>query len=154
MQKIPSSLKIKYLLLDIFRENVERESWSVKARVPTSQDTSTVWYFIIDVALIPLHYLRQFKPPQVWALTITILCHKLQSSHLLGKMLLPDKEKPTLYPAWIWRMDDFYSHSRCSTSMPCAAMKIKASSLNLSSLLVTTIESKNKQNWFQLTALY
>lgn len=56
-----------------------------------------------------------------------------------------DKQKPTLYPAWIWRTDNFCSHSRCPTSMPCAATKIKGSSLNFSSLLVTTTESKMKQ---------
>lgn len=77
MQKIPSRLKIKYLLLDIFRENVEGESWSVRVRVPTSQDTSPVRYFFIDVALIPLRYLRQYKPAQVWVLTTTTLVSQI-----------------------------------------------------------------------------
>lgn len=86
MQKFPHSPKIKYLCLDIFGEDTQKQSSSIRMRIPTSQDTSVIQYYFIAVALIPLLYLRQFKLVQVWALTIATLSYRLQSSQVNTKL--------------------------------------------------------------------
>lgn len=64
------------------------------------------------------------------------------------KSFLFYKQKLTLYPAQIWRTDNFCLHSRCPTILPCTAVKRKGSSLTFSSLLATTLQPKKKQNEF------